>query len=151
MATREVPFDRALAEFKAESFKMAREVLIRSAIDFVAFASRPRRRGGNMPVDTGFLRGSETWHRTGARPSPRKPTSDQKQRSRLDAGVDTRRPAAARAAFGRADDAEVTWRADYAAEVERGSSTQRPSRMVSLAVMRWKRIIARNLKEVAGA
>ena len=107
--------------------RQAEAIFKQSANDVLAEAQRPVGEGGNMPVDTGFLRRSLMTEVVGG--------------GRAD-GADGYSFVIAGAELG--DVIEATWTASYARFVHDGAQGRAPRKWITLAAMDWERIVNDN-------
>jgi hypothetical protein len=106
------------------------KVIKQSAADVFAEAQRPVAEGGNMPVDTGFLRASLQTDSGGSASS----------------GPDSYLLAIAGMQPG--DPITGVWTAEYARHVEYGARGRPPRRFVGQAAAQWPEIVARSVAKV---
>lgn len=133
----------AQGSFSAQVSSWVRETKARQTAVYKESAQRviermqtPRGAGGNMRVDTGFLRASLVATTSGALPpTVPKPDGDAKhswdaaQVSLVIAGADIKDPITA------------VYTANYARHREYGANGQAPDRFVALAAQQWQRIV----------
>lgn len=111
--------ERSLAVFK------------QSAQDVMREASKPKAQGGNMPVDTGFLRNSLT-HEVDGTPVAK--------------GADAYVLAIAGMKLGQVYTG--TWTAAYAMAVHYGSRGRAPALFAALAAQRWPEFVRTNARKL---
>lgn len=105
-----------------------------SAQDVIALAQTPVAKGGNMPVDTGFLRAS--------------------LQSSLNGSTGLTGPesyALTVAGMGAGDVATFGWTANYAAHVEYGTRGRAGRHFVGNAALHWQEIVAGNVAKAKAA
>lgn len=119
--------------------KRQRFVFTKSAAALFDTMQTPVKKGGNMPVDTGFLRAS-------FRVTINAPSTDDPGRRVLDQKY---KPPAYRAIINRAKPQDAiygTYLAPYAIYQEYGANGNPPRRFVGLAVAQWPQIVATNVR-----
>ena len=123
-------FSAQISAWARKTERRAEAVFKQSAQEVFSIAQTPVKRGGNMPIDTGFLRGSLQTGLNGA------------------AGVkgdESHVLAIAAARLG--DIIEGGWTAQYALPVELGAGG-RPGRLfMNSAAQQWQDIVARNARD----
>lgn len=125
-------FAKQVAEWAAETKARADSVLRKSVEEVVEQMQRPVESGGNMPTDTGFLRSSlqvsgnlvPTF-----KPNPQSGTHSYQGVSLALAGLSLGKTVYA------------TYTADYASQVNYGTSTTQGRQFVGLAAQRWVGIV----------
>jgi hypothetical protein len=120
-------FSAQVSAWVAKSERRIEAVFKESAQEVFSIAQTPVARGGNMPVDTGFLRNSLVSGLNG---------------STSLSGPDAYTLAIAQAKLG--DSVFGGWTANYARYVEYGAGGRTPRRFAGSAAEQWQRIVARN-------
>lgn len=103
-----------------------------SAKDVFGLAQKPVADGGNMPVDTGFLRASLLMTLNGGTALSPGPLAYELAVNQMEVG----------------DVLKGTWTANYARHVEYGAQGRAGRRFVGLAAAQWQAIVRRNVARV---
>jgi len=123
-------FEAQVAEFARLTKEKMLLVVKQSAQDVFEAAQVPKAQGGNMPVDTGFLRNTMV--------------------SSLSGGAGLQGPDAYVAVIAGMDLGDSVfggWTASYARHVEYGTSKMAGSFFALRAAMEWQAIVARNVQK----
>lgn len=124
-------FAAQVGAWAAETRSRTEAVFKSSAQDLLEVAQTPVAQGGNMPVDTGFLRNSLVSGLNG---------------STSLSGSDSYVLAVAGAKLG--DVIEAGWTAKYARFVEYGTSKMQARRFMGQAAAQWQAIVTRNAERL---
>ena len=124
-------FTAQIDEFTRQTEARMMAVFKQSAQDVMREASKPVAQGGNMPVDTGFLRNSLTHEVDG---------------SALAKGGDGYTLAIAQMKPGQAY--RGTWTANYARAVHYGTRGRAGRMFAALAAQRWQEFVRKNAAEL---
>ncbi len=137
MANQTVNFAAQVIAWVKETQDRMDTVFKESCQDLLSEMQTPVAEGGNMPVDTGFLRASVRVNTDGFRPATLTPPSE--------ASKFTYNPAAAVLAILGAeigDTVFMSYTANYARPVHYGSGDREGRQWVTMAAQRWPQIVA---------
>jgi hypothetical protein len=143
-----VSFSAAVSQWVAATEQRSRAVFQESAQRIVEIAQKPVGAGGNMPVDTGFLRRSVAASLDGSTP----PLRENPGGFEADYNPAQVNLVISRARMG--DVITIGYGANYATYVEFGAGGRQGRRFVGLAAQQWPRVVdevSREAKTRAGA
>lgn len=132
-------FSADVSAWVAETQQRLDAVFRESAQRVFEIAQTPVGAGGNMPVDTGFLRAS--FRVTTGMPAPVDPGATNKERVTMSFSPGPILAELGQTVYG-------TWTAAYASAVNYGTSKRRGYHFVELSAMRWPAIVAQVSEEL---
>lgn len=142
MAVDTVRFAADVDDFVSKSTALLEAVFRQSAQDVIEYMQQPVAEGGNMPVETGFLRASMQVSLSGVRPMSQENPGSAKHQYNPDAAV----LIISGAKLG--DTIFASYSAKYAAHQNYGTENFAGRHFVGLAAQRWQQIVSANVQRV---
>lgn len=134
-------YDATINQFVGGSQRLLDAVFRQSTQRVISIAQKPVAEGGNMPIDTGFLRASFVTS-VGSMPSQRAAEGRTYAAAQAEVVATISRLRAGATFYG-------GWTADYAVHQEYGSRGRPPRAFLRKAIQQWQQIVTETVQRLA--